>query len=295
MLLCKDRFAKKVALLKRVGLFDANDRSVVVRRAIVRDDLIRAYRLVHDVFVDKGYIDPEPNGIRIRLFEALPEMATFVAEADGQMVGVMSIVPDSEDLGLPSDKSFSQELDGLRSAGRRVSEITNLAVLKAYRRSNAFSELTRACFAQAHAWQSDDIFIAISPSHAAFFEDVLQFEPAGARRSYSADKVDIVEGKRMDLRVIEKRWLEADRQLGDAAFLHDYYYESNPYHGYVRPWMIIAKRAFTDRSLLRELFVERSGLLERCTLEQHLAISHRWGSTIFADVYHGETAELTLA
>ncbi|KPK49027.1 MAG: hypothetical protein AMK72_05570, partial [Planctomycetes bacterium SM23_25] len=114
-----DRFAKKVALLKRLGLFDADDRSVVVRRAIVRDDLARAYRLVHDVFVDKGYIDPGPNGIRIRLFEALPEMATFVAEVDRRIVAVMSIVPDSEDLGLPSDKAFSQELDGLRSAGRR--------------------------------------------------------------------------------------------------------------------------------------------------------------------------------
>lgn len=295
MLLRKDRFARKVALLKRVGLFDANDRSVVVRRAIVRDDLIRAYRLVHDVFVDKGYIDPGPNGIRIRLFEALPEMATFVAEADGQMVGVMSIVPDSPDMGLPADKCFKTELDRLRDAGRKVAEVTNLAVLSAYRRSNAFMELAKPVLAQALSAGCDDVFIAISPGHARFFQDVLQFEPWGERRSYSDEKMDIVEGKRWNLRTLERRLLDCDRLLGDDACLHEHFFPGNAYHQYVRPWALMAKRAFLDPDVLRALFVKRCHLLERCSPEQRLAISRRWGSTIFADVYHGETAELTLA
>lgn len=295
MLLCKDRFARKVALLKRVGLFDTDDKSITVRRAIAGEDLTRAYELVHDVFVGEGYIDPKPGGIRVRPFEALPEMATFVAEADGQMVGVMSIVPDSPDMGLPADKCFKTELHRLRDAGRKVAEVTNLAVLSAYRRSNAFMELAKPILAQALSAGCDDVFIAISPGHAGFFQDVLQFEPWGERRSYSDEKMDIVQGKRWNLRTLERRLLDCDRLLGDDACLHEHFFPGNAYHQYVRPWALMAKRAFLAPDVLRALFVDRSGLLERCTPEQRLAISRRWGSAIFADVYYGETVELALA
>ena len=168
----KGKLAKRVALLKRVGLFDRQNHEVVVRRATSVADLAEAYTLVHDVFVEQGYIHPAPTGIRVRAFEALPQMVTFLAQIDGKTVAVMSIVQDSSALGLPSDKAFAKEIGVLRAQGRRLCEITNLAVLSEYRRSNAFPELTRATYAQARAWHCDDEFIAISPGHATFFEDV---------------------------------------------------------------------------------------------------------------------------
>jgi hypothetical protein len=289
------RLAKQVALFRRMGMFGVDDRTIVVRRAVTLEDLSAAYALVHDVFVDKGYIDPRPGRIRVRAFEALPRMATFVAERDGMLAGVMSIVPDSADLGLPSDQGFHQELDRLRDERRRICEITNLAVRPEYRRSNAFPELTRACFAQALAWDQDDIFIAISPGHAPFFEEILQFDPWGDERSYSADKDDIVQGKRMDLRQIAERWRETDRRLGGDAFLHDYYYDRNPYHGYIPPWAVVARRLFLSAESLRHLFVERSGLLESCTEEEREAIRRRWGDALFDAVCCGQFADFALA
>lgn len=288
-------FRKKVALLKRMGLFNSADTEIKVRRAMTERDLRAAYGLVHDVFVESGYIDPQPHGIRLRPFEAIPETATFVADVDGEIVAVMSIVEDDEDLGLPSDKAFGKELDALRREGRRLSEITNLAVGKAYRRSNAFSELTRACFAQALWWGCDDIVIAISPGHAAFFQDVLQFDPMGDQRSYSSDKLDIVEAKRMDLREIEKRWKEADRLLGDDAFLIDYYYRENPYHARVGPVATLAKRAFLDPERLRRLFAAPHNFLDTFTAEQRQALCRRWGQGLYAEVYYGHRPELAIA
>jgi len=290
-----DCLRKKVALLRRMGLFNPDDASITVRRAIAEHDLREAYRLVHDVFVESGYIDPQPHGMRLRPFEALPETATFVADAGGQIVAVMSIVEDDEDLGLPSDKAFGKELDALRREGRRLSEITNLAVGKAYRRSNAFSELTRACFAQALWWGCDDIVIAISPGHAPFFQDVLQFDPVGDQRSYSSDKLDIVEAKRMDLREIEGRWKEADRLLGNDAFLIDYYYHRNPYHARVGPVATLAKRAFLDPERLRRLFVAPYNFLDAFTAEQRQALCRRWGQGLYAEVYYGHRPELAIA
>lgn len=63
------------------------------------EDLPAAYGLVHDAFVDKGYIHTHASGLRLRPFEALPEMATFVAVVDDAVAVVMAIVPDSPDLG----------------------------------------------------------------------------------------------------------------------------------------------------------------------------------------------------
>lgn len=273
---------KRVGLCKRMGLFGAAEAGVTIARAITASDLEAAYRLVHDVFAEKGYIDAMDGGIRLRPFEGVAEMTTFVARDGGRIVGVMSIVPDHPDFGLPSDKAFTDEIGALRDAGRRVCEITNLAVKGEYRRSSAFTDLTRACFAQARAWHSDDIFIAISPGHAMFFEGVLQFDACGDQRSYSADKMDIVEGKRLDLHEVDRRWADVDRALGDAAFLGTFYYDDNPYHDLVVPWAEQAERAFLTVGLLRRLFVDCSGLLHRCSDEVLDVFRRTWGDELFA-------------
>ena len=295
MLQCGEKLAKQVKLFKRMGMFDPNDRGIVVRRAVTEGDLRAAYEIVHEVYLEAGYITEKPGRIRLRVFEAFPEMATFLCEKDGQIAAVMSIVPDSPDAGLPSDGAFGEELDALRRQGRKLSEITNLAVKTEFRRSNAFPELTRAVYAQAVALGMDDIFIAISPGHASFFQGVLQFDPCGDQRSYSDEKEDIVEGKRMDLHTIEQRWQEVDAALGEGGFLYAYYCSGNPHHGYVRPWSIIARRVLLDVDVLWRLFVRQSNMLAHCTGEQRDCIRRRWGEVIFKAVYEEQMAELALA
>lgn len=269
---------------RRAGCCLSSASGVRVERATSVEDLEEAYRLVHDAYVVEGYIYPSPSGIRMRVFEALPEMATFVVKHDGHVVAVTSVIPDSRDLGLPSDHSFGPELNRLRRDGGKVCEITNLAVAPEYRNTELFLELTRACLAHACAIGCDDMFIAISPGHARFFEDVLQFDPWGDRRSYSDQIEDIVEGKRLNLRTTKARAARVDEVLGSDAFLCDCYYYRNPYHRYVRTWQIVAERLFGDPLLLHELFIHRSGLLQQCSVAELSAIFRRWGIRSFAGV-----------
>lgn len=282
---------KRIGLCRKMGLFGAIEEGVTVARAITAAELEAAYELVHDVFVEKDYIPPMPGGIRLRPFEGVPRMATFVARDRGRVVGVMSIVPHHPELGLPSDQAFCKEIGELRAAGRQVCEITNLAVKGQYRRSSAFTELTRACFAQALAWKCDDVFIAISPGHAMFFEGVLQFDSCGDQRSYSAEKMDIVEGKRLDLREVSERWADVDAVLGENALLVRYYLTDNPYHQRVGPWAEVAEIAFLQPQLLRRLFVERSGLLDRLGEEALAILRREWGAGLFRMVW-GQAAEI---
>ncbi len=276
-----ERLIRRVKFFKRAGLFSDKARGFTVSRAIGLEDHWQAYRLVHECYVQRGYIEPCSGGARIRCFEAIPEMATFVAKVDGKVVAVTSVLMDSPELGLPSDRAFGAEIDELRQADRRVCEITNLAVHPDYRNTGVFSELTRCCLAHSMAIGYDDLFVSISPEHGRFFKEVLLFERWGSKRSYSDTVEDIVVGMRLDLRTVKDRSIETDAILGDEAFLHDFYFARNTFHNCVRRWAIRAAGIFCDVQMLRELFMLRSGLLSRLGFEQAAAIRDRWGEETY--------------
>lgn len=278
------RARRRLAFFARIGLFGDKPSNVAIQRAMDLEDHWQAYRLVHDCYVARGYIEPRPEGARVRSFEAMPEMATFVAKSDDRIVAVTGVLMDSPELGLPSEGTYGEEIDALRRQQRRVCEITNLAIDPDYRNTPVFSELTRCCLGHARAVNYDDLIIAISPEHARFFRDVLLFEPWGGRRIYCQATGDEVVGMRLDLRRLEKRAIEADKALGDRAVLHDFYFARNPYHELVRRWAIRAAGIFTDVALLRELFVFRSGLLGRLSAKEAAAIRCRWGADTFQQV-----------
>jgi ribosomal protein S18 acetylase RimI-like enzyme len=279
-----DRMIRRVAFFRRAGLFGNEADGFAVSRALGLEDHWQAYTLVHDCYVQRGYMAPCRGGARIRSFEAIPEMATFVAKVDDRVVAVTSVLMDSPELGLPSGKAFGAEIGELRQAGRRVCEITNLAVHPDWRCRNVFSELTRCCLAHAIGIGYDDMFIAISPEHARFFKEVLLFEPWGDKRDYSDTVKDVVAGMRLDLRTVKARAMETDVILGREAFLHDFYFARNAFHNCVRRWAIRAAGIFCDAGLLRELFVVRSGLFSRLTRKESAAIQARWGDGIYRQV-----------
>jgi hypothetical protein len=285
---------RRVHRFRQAGLLEQSE-GFTIEQAATYDDLRQAYALVHDVFLHQGYIAPQPGGLRIRPFEATPELGTLVAKAQGQVVAVMSVASDSPDLGLPSDKAFNVELNHLRDQGRALAETTNLAVAPDHRNSAVFFELSRACVAFAMNAGLDDSFISISPGHSMFFEAILGFEPWGDRRDYGDGKPDYVEGMRLNLRTFKQRVLELDQLLGPEAFLHHWFFTSNPHFEAIRLSVARARRNFLDPALLRQLFVEDTGYLLTCPPATRAAIERRWGSDLFAQVMRVRATKLTAA
>jgi hypothetical protein len=275
---------RRVALLRRAGLFDPDTQGATITRATTLEDLTSAYRLVHDVFVRQGYIHPDETGIRIRVFEAMPETATFIAKADGQVVGVTSVIMDSPELGLPTDKAFAAELDALRAQGRRICEGTNWLVADSHRNSAVMAELMRCSFAHALAVGCTDFIGTVSPGHAQFYV-VLGFEQISEVRSYSREIDDPVVVVRFDLTGLSEVLAAIDEGGDEAeAFLKKYYVDDNPYQDSVRAWEGQSQALFRDPAALRELFVNRGNLLGRCSVDQLDAIRQRWGQRMFAEV-----------
>lgn len=275
---------RRMSLLKRAGLFSNDTQGATISRATSLESLSSAYRLIHDVYVERGYIQPCQTGHRVRLFEALPETATFVANTGRDFVGVTTLLFDSPDLGLPSDMAFGAEIDALRAQGRRPSEGTNWAVAESHRNSAVISELMRCSFAHLLAEGSTDFLCSVSPGHAKFF-GLLGFEKLTEPRSYSSEVDDPVVLVRLDLTGLTRRFegIEtSDNQV--ERFLKRYYIDENPYHRCVPGWQVVAGRLFEDPMLLAELFGHRARLLADLGQSERDALARRWGHAVLADV-----------
>jgi len=289
-----DRLRRRVARLRKGGMLDVNSLDTTVDRAVSVPELLDAYALVHDAYVEKGYMLSTASGVRVRAFEALPEMATFVARAAGRVVAVMSVILDTPELGLPSDHVFPVEINRLRREPGGVCEITNLAVVQEYRNTPVFLQLTQACLAHAVHKNCGNMFVAVSPGHARFFRDILQFEYRGPRRNYSDEVEDIVQGMRLS--VTDSEWLTLRfdaAMLPGQAFLHDLYYGDNPMHEVIASWDILAENVFSDSLFLREMFVLRTGLLDCCGETELDAIRQRWGHDAFVAACDSQYAGVT--
>jgi len=100
----------------------------IYRVARRRGELEGAFSLVYKEYLKKGYI---PKGyrstLRISLYNASPLSTTFVAMQGKKVVAGVTLVPDSP-LGIPMDKIYQREVDGLRKQGCRVAEVSQLAI-----------------------------------------------------------------------------------------------------------------------------------------------------------------------
>ncbi len=271
------RRQRKLALFRRAGLFGGNMLGAIIERATSFEDLRAAYALVHTTFVHSGYIHEHQSGIRLRINEANPDMATFVAKVGSNVVGTISILPDSTELGLPSDSAFKNELNELRASGARLCEVTNQSVAVQFRKSAIATELIRCAMAHVLATGFDETIAAVSPSHQGFYE-VLNFRQVGTQRSYSGKIHDPVVALSMNV----EQYRDLESNLDETAqFVHDFMARMNPFRDCVQLWILQARECFNNPKQLRKLFVTNTGLISKCSALELKMLRHWWGESTF--------------
>jgi ribosomal protein S18 acetylase RimI-like enzyme len=236
--------------------------------------------LVHDVFLGTGFIRPERSGLRLRIFETTSETATFIARANGRIVGVLSVVGDSADLGLPSDSAFKVELDRLRTTGARLCEVTNQAVADEFRKSAVSTELMRCAVTHAMKAGFNEGIATVSPSHNGFY-DLLGFRQLGSERSYSNKLHDPVVALSMDINRFRQPPADLD---ATQLFIQRFMNEGNRFLTRVTDWAKVARRHFLNPELLEQLFVTESNFLAECTATELRILHRRWGQEMFEAV-----------
>ena len=105
-------------------------------------------------------------------------------------IGALTVVFDSP-VGLPADRLYRPELDALRASGRRVAEVTSLAVADEAGTGGGTEVLVKlfnhAYFVARGIRGATDFVITVNPRHVRFYERLMLFSQAGPEREY--DKV----------------------------------------------------------------------------------------------------------
>jgi hypothetical protein len=186
--------------------------SIDVALAVTRDELDAASRLVHQCYLRRGYVKPSVDGRHVNAYLAMPSTVVFVARADGAIVATVSLIGDSV-LQLPCDELWGADLAAFRATGRRLAEVSALAVSEAWRGAGLVTmrSLVRAIGVYGRdIARLDALCIAVHPRHAPFYEALLHFRRFGALRRCAAVNGAPAVGLRLDL-------CELDRPL-DGAF-----------------------------------------------------------------------------
>jgi hypothetical protein len=129
-----------------------------------------------------------PDRRRVSVHAALPGTKIFVALAGSEVVGTVTLIPDSP-AGLPMDEIYAEELEVFRRPGRRIAEVSALAVSPQSRSAVGpmvlFGLLRLMVVYAAEVGTLNDLCILVHPRHAAFYREYCHFRAFGRPKRFA--------------------------------------------------------------------------------------------------------------
>ena len=145
-----------------------------VRLAHNEDRLNSASMLVEKMYSWRGY-DTD-------VLEKSPNKITLVAHQGDKIAGTVTLGLDSP-TGIVVDELYRTEVDKLRAQGRKLAELTKLAVDEGVGSKIMLASLFHIAFIYAfHIHKYSDFVIEVNPRHALFYKRMLGFEQIGNER-----------------------------------------------------------------------------------------------------------------
>lgn len=164
---------------------------LILKQAETESEMQQALNLVHDSYVELGYIDRHESEMRFSKFHALPTAVILVAKQGDEVIGTISILPDSA-FGLPSEATWS--LGKYRQNGNILAEVSSLAIKKCHRtrRGKLLLPLCKIMIEYAiKILKVDGLVIATTHEVEPFYVHVLLFETVVKK---TGQRHDLVKG-----------------------------------------------------------------------------------------------------
>ncbi len=157
------------------------------------DDLKECYSIVYRGYVARKYCLPNDTKMYYHYYSFLPQSRAFTLKENDKLIGTISVVVDSP-CGLPMDTLFSRELDHLRSNGRKLAEVSLLAMAPGEKKRKLFSltnfdkqvrlfRLFKIMYEYARQAGVTDLIIGVHPKHETLYK-YLSFKAMGSAKSY---------------------------------------------------------------------------------------------------------------
>lgn len=149
---------------------------LVLKIAETREELEACFTLLHDAYVDSGFMKADPSGMRVTLYHALPTTTTLCAKFDGQVVGTISLIRDSA-LGFPLQTIF--DLTSVRAQEGNIAEVSALAVHPSFRSTGGTVLFPLMKFMYEYCttfFDTRHLVIAVNPNRIEMYESLLFFQ-----------------------------------------------------------------------------------------------------------------------
>lgn len=110
-----------------------------------------------------------------------PNRITILSYHQERIVGTVTVGYDSEE-GLMGDEIYKPEIDALRAQGKRVGELSKLAIDENIGSKQLLASLIHIAYLYGVIHDCTDAIIEIVPRHKGFYERMLGFKQIGEER-----------------------------------------------------------------------------------------------------------------
>ena len=147
------------------------------------EDYRRAFRIVHDSFVELGYIQRQPQEMWFQPHHCNGRTTVLIAKRAGRVVGTVSIFHDGA-TGLPVERVYPEDASSCRSDGS-VFEIGSLAVAPEERGCGlAVLVQTAALYYGSRIGGAMHCLITVPPNRGRYYEALFGFFNIRQDRAY---------------------------------------------------------------------------------------------------------------
>lgn len=148
---------------------------LVLKIAETKEELEACFAVLHDAYVSSGFMKPDPSGMRVTIYHALPTTTTLCAKYDGEVVGTISLIRESA-LGFPMQQIF--DLTSVRKKEGLIAEVSALAIKRKFRKTGGTILFPLMKFMYEYCttfFDTRHLVIAVNPSHIEMYESLLFF------------------------------------------------------------------------------------------------------------------------
>lgn len=167
----------RFAIYRSFVVCDANpDPRLVLKIAETKEELEACFKLLHDAYVASGFMTPDPSGMRVTIYHALPTTTTLCAKFDGEVVGTISLIRESL-FGFPLQAIF--DLNQVRALKGKIAEVSALAVHPKFRKTGGTILFPLMKFMYDYCTSFFDtrhLVIAVNPNRIEMYESLLFFQ-----------------------------------------------------------------------------------------------------------------------
>lgn len=206
----------------------APNQRLVLKIADTKEELEACFKLLHDAYVSSGFMTPDPSGMRVTIYHALPTTTTLCAKMDDQVIGTLSLIRESA-IGFPLQRIF--DLSEVREQPGYIAEVSALAIHPKFRRTGGTILFPLMKFMYEYCttlFDTRHLVIAVNPRHIEMYESLLFFRRLTAKVVENYDFVNGAPavGATIDLKHAPDILREAYARKPMRRNLHHYFLET---------------------------------------------------------------------